>query len=70
TNWWKTCTGNYSGFRKTHPLWVPHYGSSVGALPGGWNYQTVWQYTSKGATVGDHDRFNGSLSRLQALARG
>ncbi|MEU6676623.1 lysozyme [Streptomyces sp. NPDC046925] len=70
TGWWKTCTGNYSGFSKTHPLWVPHYGSSVGALPGGWNYQTVWQYTSKGATVGDHDRFNGSLNRLRALARG
>ncbi|MGW7066795.1 lysozyme [Streptomyces sp. NPDC054855] len=70
TNWWKTCTGNYTGFGKTNPLWVPRYGSSVGALPGGWKYQTIWQYTSKGPTVGDHDRFNGDLSRLKALATG
>ncbi|MEV0528748.1 lysozyme [Streptomyces sp. NPDC050439] len=70
TNWWKNCTGNYAGFGKTNPLWVPRYGSSVGALPGGWKYQTIWQYTSKGPTVGDHDRFNGGLDRVQALANG
>ncbi|WP_405782681.1 lysozyme [Streptomyces sp. NBC_00859] len=70
TSWWKTCTGNNSGFSRTNPLWVPHYGSTVGALPAGWKYQTVWQYTSKGATVGDHNRFNGSLARLKALANG
>ncbi|WP_367048668.1 lysozyme [Streptomyces sp. Je 1-332] len=70
TSWWKTCTGNYSGFSKTNPLWVPRYGSSVGALPGGWKYQTVWQYTSTGAMVGDHNRFNGSLDRVKAFANG
>ncbi|MGW6318046.1 lysozyme [Streptomyces sp. NPDC055099] len=70
TNWWKNCTGNYTGFGKTNPLWVPRYGSSVGALPGGWKYQTIWQYTSKGPTVGDHDRFNGGMDRVQALANG
>lgn len=70
TNWWKSCTGNNSGFGKTNPLWVPNYGSSVGALPAGWKYQTIWQYTSKGAAVGDHDRFNGSLDRVKALANG
>ncbi|MFJ3708290.1 lysozyme [Streptomyces sp. NBC_01267] len=70
TNWWKSCTGNNSGFGKTNPLWVPSYGSSVGVLPAGWRYQTIWQYTSKGATVGDHDRFNGNLDRVKALANG
>lgn len=70
TSWWKTCTGNDSRFSKTNPLWVPRYGSSVGALPGGWKYQTVWQYTSKGPVVGDHDLFNGGLDRVKALANG
>lgn len=70
TNWWKSCTGNNSGFGKSNPLWVPSYGSSVGVLPAGWRYQTIWQYTSKGATVGDHDRFNGNLDRVKALANG
>ncbi|WP_399095880.1 lysozyme [Streptomyces sp. BBFR2] len=70
TNWWKQCTGNSKKFGKTNPLWVPRYGSSVGALPAGWSFQTIWQYTSSGKTVGDRDRFNGSLSRLQALANG
>ncbi|MCX4727945.1 lysozyme [Streptomyces sp. NPDC090052] len=70
TNWWKSCTGNNSGFGRTNPLWVPHYGSSVGALPAGWKYQTIWQYTSKGAAVGDHDRFNGRFDRVKALANG
>ncbi|MFE2375729.1 lysozyme [Streptomyces sp. NPDC059398] len=70
TNWWKSCTGNNSGFAGTNPLWVPHYGSSAGALPAGWKHQTIWQYTSKGATVGDHNRFNGNLSRVKALANG
>ncbi|NLU74156.1 lysozyme [Streptomyces sp. HNM0575] len=70
TTWWKTCTGNSTKFSGTNPLWVPNWGASVGTLPGGWPFQTFWQYTSTGKTVGDHDRFNGSYARLQALANG
>ncbi|MEV0601038.1 lysozyme [Streptomyces sp. NPDC050315] len=70
TNWWKQCTGNYAGFGNTNPLWVPRYGSSVGELPAGWGYHTIWQYTSTGPTVGDHNLFNGAYDRLQALANG
>ncbi|MFD7923142.1 lysozyme [Streptomyces sp. NPDC059740] len=70
TRWWRQCTGNYRGFAAAHPLWVPHYGSSVGALPAGWRVHTIWQYTSKGTGVGDHNRFNGAQARLRALANG
>ncbi|MEV4949489.1 lysozyme [Streptomyces sp. NPDC053755] len=70
TSWWKECTGNYSGFGATNPLWVARYATSVGELPAGWPYYTMWQYTSSGPTVGDHNHFNGDLSRVQALANG
>ncbi|GGU91552.1 hydrolase [Streptomyces filipinensis] len=70
TSWWTECTGNYSGFGKTNPLWIARYASTAGTLPAGWPYHTMWQYTSSGKTVGDRDRFNGALDRLQALANG
>ncbi|MFI7098044.1 lysozyme [Streptomyces sp. NPDC050161] len=70
TSWWKQCTGNYAGFGSVNPLWVPRYGSSVGELPAGWGFHTIWQYTSTGPTVGDHNKFNGAYDRLQALANG
>ncbi|WP_052865169.1 lysozyme [Streptomyces niger] len=70
TSWWKQCTGNYAGFGNTNPLWIPRYGSSVGELPAGWGFHTIWQYTSTGPTVGDHNSFNGAYDRLQALANG
>jgi len=38
-----------------------------GTLPGGWPFHTIWQYSS---TPIDQDRFNGDMSRLQALANG
>ncbi|WP_322501861.1 lysozyme [Streptomyces rochei] len=70
TNWWKQCTGNYSGFADTNPLWIARYASTVGELPAGWDFHTMWQYTSSGPTVGDHDKFNGALDRVKALANG
>ncbi|MES4904847.1 MULTISPECIES: lysozyme [unclassified Streptomyces] len=70
TSWWKSCTGNSSAFGSTNPLWIPRYGSSVGELPAGWGFHTIWQYTSSGATVGDHNKFNGAIDRVQALANG
>ncbi|CAM5565364.1 Lysozyme OS=Streptomyces antimycoticus OX=68175 GN=SSPO_013590 PE=3 SV=1 [Streptomyces antimycoticus] len=42
----------------------------AGALLAGWDTHTLWQYTSTGPLVGDHNRFNGSLAGLKALATG
>ncbi|MEU5209852.1 lysozyme [Streptomyces sp. NPDC020742] len=70
TNWWKRCTGNSGRFGRTNPLWIPRYGSSVGALPAGWRFHSIWQHTSSGHPVGDRNRFNGSFSRLKVLANG
>ncbi|MEV5545746.1 lysozyme [Streptomyces sp. NPDC052309] len=70
TNWWQQCTGDYSGFASTTPLWIARYASTVGPLPAGWTFHTMWQYTSTGPIVGDHDKFNGALDRVKALAEG
>ncbi|MFJ7148464.1 lysozyme [Streptomyces sp. NPDC100445] len=69
-SWWTQCTGDYSGFAVNDPLWIARYAADPGTLPAGWAFQTMWQYTSSGPTVGDHDRFNGALDRVQALANG
>ncbi|MFH9676207.1 lysozyme [Streptomyces sp. NPDC017405] len=70
TSWWSECTGGYSGFGAVNPLWVARYASTVGSLPAGWSSYTMWQYTSTGPTVGDHDRFNGSQDALREFATG
>ncbi|WP_327708842.1 lysozyme [Streptomyces sp. NBC_00464] len=70
TSWWQTCTGNNAGFGATNPLWVARYNTTVGTLPAGWGFYTIWQYTSSGPTVGDHNHFNGALDRVQAMANG
>ncbi|MEG3630513.1 lysozyme [Streptomyces poriticola] len=70
TSWWKQCTGNHGGFASANPLWIARYASAVGELPAGWPYYTMWQYTSSGPIVGDHNRFNGALDRVRALALG
>ncbi|MER6619389.1 lysozyme [Streptomyces sp. NPDC000931] len=70
TSWWKQCTGNYAGFAATTPLWIARYASTVGELPAGWSTYTMWQYTSTGPTVGDHDLFNGTLDRVRTFALG
>lgn len=67
TDWWKTCTGNTSQFSSTNPLWIARYSSTVGELPAGWAYYTIWQHTSSPL---DQNRFNGDLSRVRALAVG
>ncbi len=68
TDWWSTCTGNYRGFGTYDPLWIARYASSVGTLPNGWGFYTFWQYSPSGKLPGDQDVFNGSYSRLKALA--
>ncbi|MEU3374584.1 lysozyme [Streptomyces sp. NPDC006711] len=70
TSWWSQCTGNSGAFGATNPLWIARYNTDPGTLPAGWDYYTMWQYTSSGPTVGDHSRFNGAYDRLQALANG
>ncbi|MCX5142895.1 MULTISPECIES: lysozyme [unclassified Streptomyces] len=70
TSWWQSCTGNSASFGTTNPLWVARYNTTVGTLPAGWGFYTIWQYTSTGPTVGDHNHFNGALDRVQALANG
>jgi GH25 family lysozyme M1 (1,4-beta-N-acetylmuramidase) len=70
TSWWTQCTGNYSGFGAANPLWIARYNTTPGTLPAGWAYQTMWQYTSSGPIVGDHNKFNGSYDRLKVLAKG
>lgn len=69
TSWWTQCTGDYGGF-SANPLWIARYASTAGTLPAGWSSYTMWQYTSSGPTVGDHDKFAGDLDRVQDLANG
>lgn len=70
TSWWQQCTGDYAGFATRTPLWIARYAATVGELPAGWSRYTMWQYTSNGPTVGDHDRFNGTLDQVRRLALG
>ncbi|MEU5307173.1 GH25 family lysozyme, partial [Streptomyces noursei] len=70
TDWWKQCTGNSDASGSINPLWIPRYGSSAGELPAGWDFHTIWQYTSTGPTVEYHNKFNGTIYRLRALAKG
>ena len=69
-DWWTTCTSNDSGFASYDPFWIADYSSSAGTLPAGYSYYTFWQYADSGSEPGDQDVFNGSYSRLQALALG
>ena len=70
TSWWAQCTANNSSFAATHPLFIARYASTVGTLPAGWTRYTFWQYADAGRFPGDQDTFNGSMTRLRALARG
>jgi GH25 family lysozyme M1 (1,4-beta-N-acetylmuramidase) len=67
-DWWTQCTGNSAAFGDRSPLWVARYSSSVGAIPAGWAFHTIWQYNSEYSQGGDSNTFNGDLSRLTALA--
>ena len=43
-SWWETCTGNSKAFVSNNPLVLADYNSAIGTIPGGWPYQTIWQY--------------------------
>lgn len=68
-DWWNTCTGNWSGTHLNDPFWIARYASSAGTLPAGYTFWTFWQYASSGNAPGDQDVFNGSTTRLVALAK-
>jgi GH25 family lysozyme M1 (1,4-beta-N-acetylmuramidase) len=67
---WKKCTGNTSGFQHWDPLWIASYGRTAGALPAGYKFYTFWQHADSGSLPGDQDVFNGTHSRLKAIAAG
>ncbi|WP_236060148.1 GH25 family lysozyme [Actinacidiphila acididurans] len=72
--WWNTCTGSWTGMSGKSPLWVAHWTTAASpTLPSGFPYWTVWQYDDGGTVSGitgavDRDKFNGTSSRLLALA--
>ena len=68
TSWWNQCTGSNGSFASTNPLWIPRYGSSVGTLPAGWGFRTIWQFADSGTFPGDQNRFNGAQDRLKVFA--
>ena len=67
TNWWSMCTGNNSGF-SANPLWIANYNGTAYPLPHGWSFYTIWQNADHGIFPGDHDRFNGDITRVRAFA--
>ncbi len=57
-----------------YPLWIADYASKIHKVPGPWQHSQwkIWQYSSQGKVAGiessvDLDKFNGSLSALQAF---
>ena len=69
-SWWSECTGDSTAFSDECPLDVASWNSEVGSIPGGWPYQTIWQYADSNTYGGDSDEFNGSLDSLKKLATG
>jgi len=70
TSWWSQCTGNVGDFSSTNPLMLANYNGSPGPMPFNWGFQTIWQFADSGVFPGDQDRFNGDITRVQALANG
>jgi GH25 family lysozyme M1 (1,4-beta-N-acetylmuramidase) len=70
TSWWTQCTGDSAAFAATNALWIARYNTTVGTLPAGWGYQTIWQNADSGVFPGDQDLFNGAIDRVQAYAAG
>ncbi|HEX4721722.1 MAG TPA: lysozyme [Pseudonocardiaceae bacterium] len=70
TSWWSQCTGNRGDFSSTNPLMIAFYSTNAGPMPFNWGFQTIWQFADSGTFPGDQDRFNGDITRVQALANG
>ncbi|KAF2099221.1 glycoside hydrolase family 25 protein [Rhizodiscina lignyota] len=69
-SWWKECTGDSTAFSSTCPLDLASWNSAIGPIPGGWPFQTFWQYADSNKYGGDSDSFNGAIANLQKLATG
>lgn len=67
TDWWARCTGNSGAFTE-QPLHIAAYSSQLGAIPSGWGFHSVWQYSDSGPFAGDSNLWNGSLEGLKAFA--
>jgi GH25 family lysozyme M1 (1,4-beta-N-acetylmuramidase) len=68
TSWWSSCVGSYNAWAANSPLWVARYSSSVGTLPYGFSAYSFWQWADSGTFPGDQNAFNGSATRLTAIA--
>lgn len=68
-NWWDHCTGG-SAVAADDPLDVAAWGATPGTMPGGWGFETIWQYSDNNAFGYDGDSFNGSAAGLSAIALG
>ena len=67
TDWWSRCTGNSAAFT-TQPLHIAAYSSTLGTLPNGWDFHSVWQYSDNGPFAGDSNIWNGTLEDLKTFA--
>lgn len=67
TDWWSRCTGNSAAFT-AQPLHIAGYSSTLGALPNGWDFHSIWQYSDNGPFAGDSNIWNGSLGDLKTFA--
>lgn len=67
SRWWHRCTADNPAFANNHPLWIARYNAEIGALPAGWNFQTIWQFSNKGKFPGDQNSFNGTMEQLKAF---
>ncbi|CAL9667395.1 Lysozyme M1 [Actinosynnema sp. ALI-1.44] len=70
TSWWTKCVGTSRSFGDTNPLWVAQYNDTLGPLPHGWSYETIWQWRAAGLFPGDQNLFNGHAEQLARFARG
>lgn len=73
SSYWQSL-GNPKQFAR-YPLWVAQYGSAQPRLFGGWQKWTFWQFTENEQVGGiitstALNRYNGSMSDLQAFVRG
>ncbi|KAF9736236.1 hypothetical protein PMIN06_005360 [Paraphaeosphaeria minitans] len=68
--WWVECTGNTPDFNEKSALLLANWGDSVGMIPGGWQFATIWQYKEGGAWGGNSNIFNGNADALRELADG
>lgn len=71
TSWWNQCVGTQAGdLASNNPLMIAFYSTNPGPMPFNWGFQTIWQFADSGVFPGDQDRFNGDITRVQALANG